>query len=56
VATSRPAHTTEKWALKNTLNIFGVDNFLLTLLFKPAERVAKRHLNRNHQERTLVRI
>jgi hypothetical protein len=40
VATSRPAHTTEKWALKNTLNIFGVDNFLLTLLFKQAEQVA----------------
>ncbi len=37
------AHTTEKGALKNTLNIFGVDNFLLTLLFKQAEWVAKRH-------------
>lgn len=43
MATSQPAHTTEKGALKNTLNIFGVDNFLLTLLFKQAEWVAKRH-------------
>ena len=43
VLTRGRAHTTEKWALKNTLNIFGVDNFLLTLLFKQAEWVAKRH-------------
>jgi len=31
-----PSHFTLKWALKNTLNIFGVDFFLLTLLFKQA--------------------
>jgi len=29
-----PSHFTLKGALKNTLNIFGVNFFLLTLLFK----------------------
>ena len=43
MATSRQCAYHRNGALKNTLNIFGVDNFLLTLLFKQAEWVAKRH-------------